>query len=96
MTVAAGAIGGLLAWLTRLERRMSGNLTRSEHQAICETRNAELKCDLEEIKVKLERQDDRSADYRSHVQGALSDITTKLAVFEERIKPKSRSAARKK
>ena len=59
---AIGAlIGGAFLWLLRLERRPRG-MTISEHNAICDAKQQEIKGDLTNILFKLDRQDERRED----------------------------------
>lgn len=80
-------ISGLSAaglWVLRTERKMARMLSRSEHEAICDKRQADLAKALAGIQHTLECQDQRSSTHRANVSRQLTGIAVKIAVLQTR------------
>lgn len=79
------AIGGaVVAWLVRLEARLSARPTRHELEAGQSKVAAKIDAQFDEIKRLLEKQNENTALHRELVGASLAEIRTKVAVLRAR------------
>jgi hypothetical protein len=79
------AIGGIISWFVRLERRLNERLTFKQHKEICDPSKADLNKKLDELKDLIERQSEQSALHRSLIGDSLASIRTQVAVIRDRM-----------
>lgn len=79
------AIGAwLIGWGTWITRRMFTVMTRVEHEAVCEKRNAAMASTLSKIEEQMKEDRVESREYREHVQDQMHNLATQVAVLVER------------
>jgi Mg2+ and Co2+ transporter CorA len=88
---AMAAFGGVVAWLVRLEARLSARPTRQEQEAIAAKVAVKIDNQFDEIKRLLERQNeqmDRQAEqtslHRDLMGASIAEIRTRVAVLRDR------------
>lgn len=65
-------LGGLVTWVRRVEARLGQTLTRQEHEAICEKRNAEIRIDIEQLRDDSAQ---RHAENSERLEGIATTVT---------------------
>src|ERR1700747_1968140 len=83
-TWGGGIIGGIVAWLVRLEARLNARPTRQENEVIADKVARDLDRKFDEIKGMLEKQNEQTALHRELVGASLAEIRTKVAVLRDR------------
>jgi hypothetical protein len=83
----------LVTWMFRLEWRIgtlmvaiASNITRKEHEEICEKQQTQTRSTLSEMKMLIERNHRDATTAREKVDTTLASIHTTVAVMEERTK----------
>lgn len=77
--------GGIIAWFTRLERRLAGKMSIADHAALCGPQNEEVKTMLSEIQRKLEEQNTRAAAAREATTKTLGEMAIDIAVVQTKL-----------
>lgn len=75
----------VVGWFIRLERRLSGKLTREEHIEVCEKHQSAVTVALRELQKDMEERDEKANKFRETAQDKLTDIMIKLSPVEVRI-----------
>jgi hypothetical protein len=85
LSIEVTIVLALVRFRVGIERRLGEAMTRREHEAICEKREANFMAHFKKIEEKIDQNETRSADTRHAIRDTVQVLTTKVELVRQQV-----------